>query len=245
MTGWLIPWLERGRSGAVRDNLLWKNGRVYVMDNHRLALWCWWQHLGESEYWSYHHIDRHFDSLWQKFNPWPNHTTDEHRTDLDAFRAAQVRTGHGEVDLYRWDTITSALWSLHHQKLLEVSFATAGEGDHPAIPKAQHIGPWKLPAHLRYLAEAEEGMAWPRILDIDIDFFTHADLDGPYGQVFSDDYVSELGQSIRVGLDNDRFGVVTIALSPETTGSWPLAERLLETLLDPIGLATDFFSQAP
>jgi hypothetical protein len=73
MGEWLIPWRERGYSGQVRDNLLWRLDRLYVMDNHRLALWCWWQRLPESERWHYLHVDCHYDALWHIFNPWIEH----------------------------------------------------------------------------------------------------------------------------------------------------------------------------
>ena len=60
---WLLPWKERGASGALKDNFLWRSERLYVMDNHRLALWCWFQHIEEWHNWTYVHIDRHFDAL--------------------------------------------------------------------------------------------------------------------------------------------------------------------------------------
>lgn len=247
MGNWLLPWRERGRSGPTHDSLLWQHGRLYVMDNHRLALWCWWQHLDEASRWSYHHVDRHFDALWEKENPWSKHTTAQHRTDLNSFRSARFRTDKGreEFELYRWDTITSALLSLHGSQIGDITFASANEGDRPSVKKAMDIAPWKLPSHLRYLADPDESPLVSHIIDIDIDYFTHQDLDGPFGQVFSDDYIRELGESIRCGLENDRFGVVTVALSPTTTGSWELAERLTVTLLNPLGLDREFLAGAP
>jgi hypothetical protein len=215
------------------------------MDNHRLALWCWWQHLAESDYWTFHHVDRHYDALWQKSNPWPKHTTSEHRKDLAAFRSAKWQARDGEFDLYRWDTITSSLFALHGEQILESTFATNHEGDRLALARAQDIASWSLPSHFRYLAELEDGLSFPRIIDIDMDYFTHDDLDGPFGQVFSDEFIGELGESLRVGLENGRFGVVTIALSPETTGNWALAERLATKLLEPLGLASEFAAGAP
>lgn len=245
MSDWLLPWKERGRSGPVHDSFLWASDRLYVMDNHRLALWCWWQHLKSSEWWTFHHVDRHFDALWERHNPWPTHTTAAHRSDLEAFRSATFKSHGEQLELYRWDTITSALWSLHRDQLTEVSFATAGEGDPPAILCAQHVDPWQLPSHFRYLAESDLRQAPPRIVDIDIDYFTHQDLDGAFGPVYSDSYIEELARSLRMGYENDRFGVITIALSPTTTGSWSLAENVLRKLLCQFPEADDFFAGAP
>jgi hypothetical protein len=247
MGEWLIPWRERGRSGPVNDNLLWHHDRLYIMDNHRLALWCWWQRLAESIHWHYLHIDRHYDSLWQTFAPWPEHTRPTHRENLSEFRAATVnlRDGGDPSELYRWDTITSALWSLHREQLAEVSLATANEGDVPAIPQARHVDPWGLPAHVSHLAERGDEPDYPRVVDVDVDYFSRRDVGGTFGPVFSDDYVAEVGRALRRGLDTGRFGVVTIALSPETTGSWTLAERLLSVLLASFPEYGEFVAGAP
>jgi hypothetical protein len=245
MADWLIPWRDRGRSGAVTDNLLWRSGRVYVMDNHRLALWCWWQHLHESPYWNFVHIDRHFDALWQVFNPWPEHTKPEHRNDLGSYRTATLNCSGEPCELYRWDTICSALWSLHKNELLKLHFATAGEGDPLETSRVQQIDPWGLPGMMRYLAEPSETFDYPAIVDLDIDYFTRHDLDGAFGSVFSDEYLTEIAAALRIGLDSGRFGVVTIALSPETTGCWSLAETMLRKLLSRIDGADAFFNGVP
>jgi hypothetical protein len=245
LTNWLIPWTSRGKSGAVSENLLWRSGRVYVMDNHRLALWCWWQHFAEAECWEFFHVDRHYDSLWQKFDPWPVNTTAQHRKDLEAFRSATVHHSGADLELYRWDTVTSALYSLHSNALARVRFATGDEGDRPQIPAASFVRPWSVPGVLRDLAQPAEDLAYPQIIDIDVDYFTYHDLDGAFGQVFSDTYILEIGESLRQGLDSGRFGVVTIALSPDTTGSWPLAERILGLLLSKIGGLSEFRAGTP
>lgn len=42
---WLVPFKGRCYSGHYEQNFLWRHGNVYVMDNHRTALWCWLQHV--------------------------------------------------------------------------------------------------------------------------------------------------------------------------------------------------------
>lgn len=234
MGEWLIKWEKRGRSGPVDDSFLWHCNRLYVMDNHRLALWCWWQHLKNNPYrWDFLHIDRHYDALWQEARPWSKHHNPQHRLDLSSFRQATFPESGVESKLYRWDAITSALKVLDGDKIDSWAFATAGEGAPLSIPesKLQTISPWDLPAHLRWMAGPTENTQ-PFIVDIDIDYFTHLDYDDRVGQVFSDQYIRELGAAINEGLSNNRFGVVTIALSPTTTGSWELAEELCYVLLE-------------
>jgi len=242
---WLIPWTARGRSGPVTDNLLWHHERLYVMDNHRLALWCWWQHLEESRRWTFVHVDRHYDALWLRFNPWKKNTTAAHHLSLEAFRNARTIDGTASFALYRWDASTSALWSLHADVIEEVVFATADEGDDPCIPDSTHLQPWSLPTHLAFLADPNLEDAPPCIVDVDIDYLSWQAPDGACGQVFSDAYIRDLGLSLKAGLDSGRFGVVTVALSPSTTGSWQLAEHLLSLLLEPFPEYAVFAAEAP
>ena len=235
MGQWLIEWKDRGCSGPVQDNFLWRSDRLYVMDNHRLALWCWWQHLDDHPRgWNYLHIDRHYDARWQRepARPWSRFYSPSHKSDLSSFRQAKFSDKGVEMNLYRWDAITSALWVLDKDdRIRSWAFATAGEGDAPRVPNPEDINPWDLPARLRWMAKpSEEELS--SIIDIDIDYFTYSRDDGLSGQVLSDQYLRELGSALSEGLANNRFGVVTVALSPSTTGSWQLAEELCWALLE-------------
>lgn len=60
---WHIPLKRRGASGRERVNFLWQRGNVFVMDNHRLAAWCWLKQLAGAEDFSLLHLDRHYDML--------------------------------------------------------------------------------------------------------------------------------------------------------------------------------------
>jgi hypothetical protein len=234
MDEWLIPWNDRGRSGPTHDTFLWHTDHLYVMDNHRLALWCWWQHLNKgTRNMDFLHIDRHYDALWDKARPWLKHYKPIHRSSLKDFREATFRIEEDDLDLqlYRWDTIVSALLTLDEDKIHDWIFATEEEGMAPAITTRKYKSPSELPAMLRSTAPVnDEG--YPLIVDIDIDYFTHLEDDGSYKQLFSDKYIHELGTALCEGLSDGRFEVVTIALSPTTTGSWQLAEQLCWSLLD-------------
>ena len=245
MADWLIPWRSRGRSGRDTDHFLWNDGRLYLMDNHRLALWCWWQHLDESERWTYFHIDRHFDAAWQNFNPWPSHTRPEHRSDLAAFRRATVAVDGNSFALYAWDTITTALWSMEGARLDEVLFATGDQGDAPQGLTAEHIDAEDLLGRLAALAADDTAPRPPCIIDIDIDYFVWRELDGTVGFRFADSQLAAIGQTLTAGLTNGRFGLVTIALSPETTGSWELAEQTLGVVFQSLATYQDFTDGAP
>lgn len=43
--------------------MLWQNEKVYVMDNHLSAAWCWLQSCDPEKKYNFMHIDRHYDML--------------------------------------------------------------------------------------------------------------------------------------------------------------------------------------
>jgi hypothetical protein len=47
-------------SGSV---MLWKNEKIYVMDNHLSAIWCWLQSCDPKAEYNFMHIDMHYDLL--------------------------------------------------------------------------------------------------------------------------------------------------------------------------------------
>ena len=67
---WIVPFTGRNHSGATEQNSLCRSGNVYVMDNHRAALWCWLQELDLSKPHSLIHIDRHTDTLQSQMDQW-------------------------------------------------------------------------------------------------------------------------------------------------------------------------------
>ena len=56
---WLVPFKGRNASGVYNRNFPWRSGTVYVMDNHRAAMWCWLQHVDPGQAHSLFHMDRH------------------------------------------------------------------------------------------------------------------------------------------------------------------------------------------
>jgi hypothetical protein len=78
-------------------HFVWKDDRspVYIMDNHRGALWCWINCVPRDERYSFFHLDYHWDAT-----SYPDvdlavfeANLDRFRGDLDAFDALK-RRGH-------------------------------------------------------------------------------------------------------------------------------------------------------
>ena len=69
-TEFLLPFAGRNHSGATNQNLLCKAGNVYIMDNHRAAMWCWLQEVPEDGVVGLFHIDEHYDTLYSRIDEW-------------------------------------------------------------------------------------------------------------------------------------------------------------------------------
>lgn len=219
---WLIHLNERGESLASGTNFLARVGRVYVMDNHRLAPWCFWQHEEEAESWRMFHIDRHPDAAddevdWQR-------ARDTFRGDLAAY--CEARTG--SQPLFVWDSITRAVYEASPGRFTEVYMSASYERE--ACPEfvTERIDPWHLAARLHYIVHKNEDGTdkSPWWIDLDLDYFVTHD----NHPLASSDFVGRIGKLIVQGLQSDAIRLVTIALSPETSNGWDHAEVLLAEL---------------
>jgi hypothetical protein len=102
-----------------------------------------------------------------------------------------------------------------------------------------------LLAVLTALANSEGSDSYPCIVDVDIDYFTRRDGDHGYKSCVSETFVRQLGEVILRGMVSRHFPVVTVALSPSTTGSWELAEQFLASMFGSLPELDEFFSAAP
>ena len=103
---WIVPFKGRNRSGVANQNFLCRSGSVYVMDNHRAALWCWLQELDLEEPHSLIHIDRHTDTLQSRLDDWMQHLP-SWSDDIDTYLAQTHRIGAHDCPVIRWDNYLS------------------------------------------------------------------------------------------------------------------------------------------
>jgi hypothetical protein len=107
---WLVPFKGRNASEVYYQNFLWRYGSVYVMDNHRAAMWCWLQHVDPGQPHSLFHMDQHYDCLpspeWLESCP-----EDLRGLSIDEylkFDYAPNDSNYGErASLFRWDNYLS------------------------------------------------------------------------------------------------------------------------------------------
>lgn len=217
---YLIPLSNKGPSAAYEDNVLWNEGPVYIMDNHRLALWCWFQKMQRGSRYNLLHIDAHpdmSDSALAHFqhNLWTM-SLDEYRTTLQT---------DINIPLFRWDNYLE----IFIQKYPELVGQTFSATHHLGADKAlnEDIEPYHLSSFMNSIFQGNRYLnELPWIVNLDLDYFFTA---APEKfEFFSNEVVEAISCSIQTGLKNGMIEILTISLSPECCGSWDKAEMMLK-----------------
>ena len=237
MAEWTIPFAGRSRTGIYGQNLLWRSGNVFVMDNHRAAAWCWAQIVSPSSDHLLVHIDRHNDTLQSQLSRWiaalpqgiPN-------TIADYLGASYQLPEGGLVPLFRWDNYLSIYLALYGSHVQELLFATYGEGDHPNHHNVTNLDPQAL-LHSLEARIARAGL--PAILNIDLDYLFETSSDDSAARILDDAYFDNLGDLIARLDASGHLPVITIALTAtdDLTGGWGPAEILAERFCVRLGHA--------
>lgn len=220
----LIPLNERGESASSKDNVLWNEGKVYVMDNHRLALWCWFQKMQKGKRYNLFHIDAHPD-MSESAIKYFNH--DLWSMSLDNYRTAWQDDIN--MPLFRWDNYIEVFLQKYPELVGKTVSATHKLGQDKEL--SEEIQPYHLARYMKSLFGGQKyvnELTW--ILNLDLDYFYSAAPEKI--MLFSDDYMKSLASFIKEGMDNGLIEVFTVSLSPECCGSWEKAEKLLKYFTD-------------
>lgn len=228
----LIPLKHRGESAEATDNVLWREKNVFVMDNHRLALWCWFQECEMKKRYNLLHIDAHPDLSESALK---NFHHDLWNLDLDSYRLAWQEDIN--LPLFRWDNYIEVFLKHYPEMVGETMSATHHVGSSKEL--SIEIKPFDLVhkcseifSGKKYINELE----W--IVNLDLDYFFSAQ---PLKlELFSDEVIASLAESIHLGLESGIIKVLTISLSPECCGSWEKAEKMLAKFGKKIDLLRGF-----
>ncbi|MDD4973418.1 MAG: UPF0489 family protein [Bacteriovorax sp.] len=215
----LIPLLDRGESAGSSDNVLWGEGNIFVMDNHRLALWCWFQELKKGSRYNLLHIDAHPDLSESALK---NFSQDLWTIGLDEYRTIWQQDVN--LPLFRWDNYLEVFLKNYPEMVGVTMSATHHLGS--AKELSVEIKPFDLVKRCSEIFSGKEyvnDFEW--IVNLDLDYFFSAQPEK--FELFSDEYVASLANSISLGLESGMIKVFTISLSPECCGSWEKAERML------------------
>lgn len=219
---WIVPFVERGNSGAFNQNFLYQSNNVYVMDNHRAALWCWLDfYKNNIEEVSVFHLDRHSDTLQSNLDSWisqaisPTHVgVMDIQTYLNTADA-----GYPSSKLFRWDNYLSIFLGIYQSDVLRCKYSFY-EGDAINHPNSVRKEPWDIPENLSHWLSSGK---W--ILNIDLDYFFHK-VDSTYKQMYSDEYLLDLFSEVATIAKRNSEVVVTICFSPECCGGWRNSEKV-------------------
>lgn len=217
--GWIIPFRGTSHSGAFQQNFLWRKDSFYIMDNHRAALWCWFQHIDAYNRYNLIHIDKHYDTLSSNISLWKKHMPCMSNISIDDYLDLSYDKKCPEMKLFSWDNYLSLFIECFPNLLNECHFYTYGEGDKPKC-KSKHDFNflWELPMSLdHFINKTKLGL----IFNIDIDYFVYK---GPssYIRMFSNDFIEEMLKHAAEAYKSGGISVLTLSLSPECSGGWDI-----------------------
>lgn len=215
----LIPLVNRGDSASSQDNVLWNEGPVYVMDNHRLALWCWFQKIDKTKRYNLIHIDAHPDMSESALKYFKH---DLWAMSLEEYREAWQKDIN--MPLFRWDNYIEVFLRKYPELVGKTVSATHHLGSSKEL--SEEVRAYDLVKYLNGVFSGERYVnELPWIVNLDLDYFFSAAPEKI--QLFGDEFIEGVHHAIRLGLANGMIEVLTISLSPECCGSWEKAESML------------------
>ena len=235
----LIPFRGKLYSGSVNQNLLWRDGRIYLMDNHRAALWCWQQEI--DLYQTRHsllHIDRHTDCLGANLDAHMDVLPDLRELTLKDYLDASVALPSGDAPLFRWDNYLSLHLKAFSDQVRVLRCIDHDDGDAPDHPATMRPRADEVPPNLQYWLRNSQS---PWIVNVDLDYFFfetagNGVVDDTWLPMYSDEFIDTCFAEIKRGLDDGLIGVVTICLTPSNfTPGWNECLRLSSRIFDMLG----------
>jgi len=231
---WLIPFKGRNHSGCYAQNFLWKKDNVYIMDNHRAALWCWFQHVLDSEKIDFIHIDKHTDTLQSRLGEWVDACPDLWTIELDDYLSfIHKKEMNTDIPLFRWDNYGSIFLEKYTHLINKCIYATHNEGDPPNFKFTQQPDIWDVAGNLNYWIEDSKNK-W--IFNLDLDYFFYENDFEKYSILFSDGYIEQIFNVIKKHLEDGKLSCFTMCLSPECCGGWEPAEELCYKATNILGI---------
>ncbi len=207
-------------SGCYNLNMLLVSKNFYLMDNHGAALWCWAKHIKKDSKYSFFHIDKHYDTQYINLSYWIDSLPDNFENlSIEDFFSLKHIIGKEEFQTIRYDNYIPIFHYLYSKNILSYNFFTHKFGstglkyfDNEVAYEYDSI---ILFEEIDSLIDEQE----KTILNLDIDYF-FVDSKTGYIQLYSDEALISLFEKIKKSIENNKIEVFTVALSPESCGSW-------------------------
>ena len=233
---WIVPFKGRNFSEAYDQNFLWQKGPIYVMDNHRAALWCWLQEIDLKCKHSILHIDKHTDTLQSRLNQWLDNLPKSWELTIEEYLEHKYKAEMAidYAPIFRWDNYLSIYFAKFGSAIESCYFATHEDGDTPNYPRVCKFDFWNLPYCFSDCLD-EKNSPW--IVNIDLDYFFWRDYER-FDVIVTEEYLSACFKPLKKKINNGTVKVTTIALTPteEFTGGWKNSEKLAKRVLAHLGI---------
>lgn len=209
-------------------NFLYNDGKIYVMDNHLCAAWCWLQKVNIESSYNFIHIDRHYDLL--GFPSTIETQIKDKGIEIDKLsfeeylNLKQLGRNNEQWQMFRWDNYIINTHLAFPTLFNETLFATQRDGTINNEFVDQEVDFLTLANEIDYWLEKKN---W--IINLDIDYFFNRVNDKLF-QIFSDEYIIALTEKIKKNFEN--IDVFTIALSPECCDGWENSLRITKIICD-------------
>lgn len=226
------------KSGCCNVNFLVHDNKIYVMDNHLCASWCWEQKINPAYHYGIFHIDRHYDLL--------NNLSDDYLEanynlltgeQFDAFISLSGTNG------IRFDNYLDVFCRLHPGVLVRAYYCTHRDGSdwhnmslESISSDATDVNIWDLVDNINFWIGEAEIEHW--ILNIDLDFFFQGNGEEENYRFLTTHYVKMLCRAIKKS--SDKIDVISIALSPDFCNGWGPSFDVLHIFEDELGFKMPF-----
>jgi hypothetical protein len=221
---WIIPFKGRRYSGPFNQNFLFQKDNIYVMDNHRAAMWCWLNFYNSNiKDVGIFHLDRHSDALQSNLNSWVLQASGSNHVNTMNIHSYLSATDQAfpESKLFRWDNYLSIFLNLYQSEITCCNFSIY-EGDPINHSKLVERKPWDLPENLSFWFSKGK---W--IINIDLDYFFH-EVNDSIEQMYSLEYLRGFFNEVAKIAGRKSEVVVTVCFSPECCGGWAKSEKIWE-----------------
>lgn len=211
-----LPLKAKSQSGPENCSFLTQKNNIYIMDNHRLALWCWKHFLGEkNNKFNFFHLDAHEDAkadlspaVWEEINF------------LSLQEYMDLNSKEGNYKKIRWDNYLPVYIHPDQKQIRKSVFATHSVG----INGFAHcrISPYGLISDFPKLFVDE--LKW--IINLDLDYFYPKEIKA--APLFSTEFIKSFFRALKHQYDEGDIELITVALSPECCGSWENSTKILK-----------------
>lgn len=224
-------------SADINDNLLYQQDNIFLMDNHRLALWSWLKVIDLKKKYNLFHIDAHPDMSLAGVDFYSKTKHAIEKLDLDQYRT--ILQDDINIPLFRWDNYISFFTKYYSNNFDE----------NESISCTHKLGSqsgFKKDMNPIYLIREMQDIFFERkfinenkwIVNLDLDFFYTS---APQKEImFSEAYIQSMMDCITYGIEHKSIACLTIALSPECCGGWDRAEQIFKKINNTLKLDFTF-----